>query len=316
MFKTEIKSQIDEDICILIKVKNHAFNYICECGEAKKLSVKECQDTKAIFISHTHIDHFVNFDTILRHQIGTGRKVIICGPKGLINQVQHRIKSYCWNLIEEGAISYEIREIHENNYIKKVTLNPPLWEQENEENFSSFKIFEQNEFYVEFEILDHKIDSVSYLFRAKDKTKIELDDGFKGGKWVSDLKRSYEMNTPNKIIHIDGIDYLSKNLYHMINIEKGKKVGIIMDHAATKENHQKIKTKFFKCDEVFIECFYKNEDKEFAKKNYHSYASMSGKIVKESKIKNATPVHFSRKYKKDDIEALLKEFETAQKAPN
>ncbi len=312
MFKIEVKSQQDEDICILIRVENHSFNYICDCGEARGLSVKECQDTKAIFISHTHIDHFVNFDTILRHQIGTGKNVVICGPKGIINQVQNRIKSYCWNLIEEGAISYEIREIGEGGNIKTVTLAPPLWEQVEIGESNNSTIFEQKDFYVEFEILDHKTDSISYIFKAKDKIKIELDNGFKGGKWVANLKEYYKVNNNDALIEVNGINYLSKNLFHMIKVEKGKRVGVIMDHAASIENHKKIKSRFSECDEVYIECFYKDEDRDFAEKNYHSYASMSGHIMKECKVKRAVPVHFSRKYEKNEIEQLIEQFERAK----
>ena len=179
MFQAEIKSKRDEDICILIKVENHPFNYICDCGEAKSLSVKECQNTNAIFISHTHIDHFVNFDTILRHQIGIGRNIVICGPKGIIKQVQNRVQSYCWNLIEEEAISYEIREIRNTNTIKSVTIRPPLWEQEEEKEISSVSIFEEKEFYVHYEILNHKTDSIAYAFIPHNKIKIQLSDGFK-----------------------------------------------------------------------------------------------------------------------------------------
>lgn len=312
MFKTEVKSERDEDISLLIRVDNHSFNYICDCGEAKNLTVKECQDTKAIFMSHTHIDHFVNFDTILRHQIGIGRKVVICGPQGIIDQVQNRIKSYCWNLIKEGAISYEIREILNNGEIRQVTLNPPLWEQQNETYHSNCPIFEEKEFHVEFEILDHKTESISYLFKAKDKTKIELKDGFKGGKWVADLKRFYEQNKADEAIEVNGTNYIAKNLFHMVKIEEGKKVGIILDHAANDSNHQKIRQTFFGCDEVYIECFYRDQDKEFAEKNYHSYASMSGKIMRQCEVKKAIPVHFSRKYNTQDIEELIEQFENAR----
>ncbi len=178
MFNTEIKSAIDEDICILIKPENHSYNYICDCGEAKALTVKDCQDTRAIFISHTHIDHFVNFDTILRHQIGIGKTVVICGPEGITNQVQNRIKSYCWNLIEKDTITYEIREIQENNNIKTIQLKPPLWEQEPKERITSEVVFEEKDFQVEYEILNHKTNSIAYLLKGKDKINITLKDGF------------------------------------------------------------------------------------------------------------------------------------------
>ena len=207
-------------------------------------------------------------------------------------------------------------DVSNNGNIKKITLHPPFWEQTDEENYTTSSIFEQNDFYVDFEILDHKTDSISYLFKAKNKTKIELGNSFKGGKWVAELKRAYEMNIPDAIIKIDGTRYLSTDLFHMIKVEEGKKVGVIMDHKASIENHQKIKNTYFGCDEVYIECFYRDEDKEFAEKNYHSYASLSGRIMRECKIKNAIPVHFSRKYDEIEIEQLIEQFERARKAPN
>ncbi|KXX66561.1 peptidase [Flammeovirga sp. SJP92] len=311
MFTVEVKSDRKEDICLLIKVDNHSFNYICDCGEAKALSVKECQDTNAVFLSHTHIDHFVNFDTLLRHQIGTGKKVVICGPNGIADQVQNRIKSYCWNLIEEGAITYEIREILDQQSYKSVVLKPPFWEQEVMGSFEEENIFIEKDFNVEFEILDHKTDSIAYLFKAVDKTKIVLENGFRGGKWVAELKNAFDENQAETTIQVEGKEYKAKELFPMVKKEIGEKVGIIMDHDASPENHSKILKKFGLCDEVYIECFYKDEDKELAKKNYHSYASMSGKIMKECEVKRAYPIHFSRKYKEEDIEKLIAQFEKA-----
>ncbi|WP_237274928.1 MBL fold metallo-hydrolase [Tenacibaculum ovolyticum] len=313
MFKVVIKSKEDEDISILIKVANHSYNYLCDCGEAKELTVKECQNINAIFISHTHIDHFVNFDTILRHQIGIKRKVVICGPRGIIDQVQNRIKSYCWNLIEKDAISYEVREILTKNKIKTTILNPPFWEKEEISETNSSILFKEKDFIVNFDILDHKTASICYLFKENDKTKIELNKNFKGGKWVSELKKAFETNNEGLIITVNDKNYSAKELFHMVTTQKGKKVGVIMDHSANTENHKKIKELFLNTDEIYIECFYKDEDKEFAVKNYHSYASMSGNIMKETNVKNAIPVHFSRKYSKDEILQLIKQFERAKK---
>lgn len=312
MFKAEVKSDYNEDICILIKVENHSYNYICEAGEAKKLGVKDCQNTNAIFLSHTHIDHFSNFDTILRHQIGIQRKIVICGPSGIIDQVQNRIKSYCWNLIEADSISYEVREIINPTTYKSVMLTPPLWEKEAERIVDMHAVFEEKDFVVECEILDHKTDSIAYLFKANDKTKIILPKEFKGGKWVAELKNAYDKKDNNRLIKIGDTEYKSENLFHLIKEEKGKSLGVIMDHAVSEGNHEKIKAKFQNCDEVYIECFYKDEDKEFANKNYHSYASKSGEVVRQANINKAIPVHFSRKYNEEEIDILINQFETSK----
>ncbi len=310
MFISEIKSSYEEDISILIKPDNHPWSYLCECGDAKALNVKEIQNCNAIFISHTHIDHFVNFDAVIRHQIGIQRRVIICGPKGIAKQVQSRIKSYTWNLINEDAIVYEIREMISESKFITYEITPPVWELKQLKEVNSALIFEEKSFSVSATLLDHKVPTLAYLFKEKDTLKIDLDSSnFKGGKWVKDLKTAYEQQNVNTTIIINEENYIAKDLFHLLHIQKGDSVGIIMDHAANEENHLKIKKLFFKCKKVFIESFYKNEDKELAVLNFHSYANMSGKIMKECEVENPIPVHFSRKYTENEVQELINEFE-------
>lgn len=311
MFKAEVKSKIGEDICILVNLDNHPWNYLCECGNASDLTVKDVQNSNAIFISHTHIDHFVNFDAVIRHQIGIQRRIIICGPKGIAQQVQSKLKSYTWNLIEKGAIIYEIREMLSENEINVVEVEPPLWELTEKGRLQTNVIFEEKSFFVTAILLNHKIPTLAYKFKENDTIKIDIQaSGFKGGKWVQDLKAAFEKKDSTRIVSIEGKDYHASELFHLLHVQEGDSVGIIMDHAANEENHSKIKEHFFKTRNVFIESFYKNEDREHAELNYHSYSSMSGKIMRQTQVKEAVPVHFSRKYTADDIQLLIEEFET------
>jgi len=314
MFLPELKSLPDEDICLLVKLDNHTPHYICECGDAGLLSVKDCQNTQVIFISHTHIDHFVNFDTILRHQIGIEKKVVICGPAGIAEQVHSKIKAYTWNLIEAGSIVYEVREIINEQEINIYELEPPKWELRKIGAISKNIIFDNERFQVNFTLLDHKIPSVAYLFKEMDTVKIDLSKSdFKGGVWVRELKTAFEQETPDNEIIIEGKSRLAKDLFHLLDIKKGNTLGVIMDHASSAENHAKIKALFSGCDKVFIESFYKLEDKTFAEANYHSYSQASGRIMRECAVKEAIPVHFSRKYDEEDLRLLIEEFERAYK---
>ena len=311
MFLPEVKSKVNEDISILIKLDNYSFNLICECGDASGLTVKECQNTEAIFISHTHIDHFINFDFILRHQIGIGRRIIICGPEGITQQVQSKIKGYQWNLIEENSITYEIREIKKDGHIEIAEINPPHWEIKTLENKHPDTLYKNERFRVDFVILDHKTDSIAYLFQEEDTVKIDLSKSeFKGGIWVRELKTAYEQGNETALIKIENKDYQAAELFYMLETKNGDTLGVIMDHAANVANHKKIQSIFQDCNQAFIECFYKAEDKEFAKLNFHSYSEESAKIMKACKVKTATPVHFSRKYKEEEVKVLLEEFYT------
>lgn len=310
MFRTELKSKIGEDISILVQLDNHAWNYICECGDASGLTVKEIQNTNAIFISHTHIDHFINFDTILRHQIGLQRRIVICGPKGIAQQVQSRIKGYSWNLIQKGSIVYEIRELVSAKETKVYEIEPPIWELKELKTIEGNQIFEEKSFAVTAILLDHKIPTLAYKFKEKDTIKIDIkSSGHKGGKWVQELKFAFENGNENKIISIEGEDYKALALFDAIYVQEGDSVGVIMDHAASESNHSKIIKQFKNCKKVWIESFYKKEDKELATANYHSYAAMSAKVMRLAGVGEAIPVHFSRKYNENDIKELIKEFE-------
>ncbi len=312
MFHTEVKSEVSEDICIIIKPENHSWNYICECGDARKLTVKEVQNTNAVFISHTHIDHFVNFDAIIRHQIGIQRRVVIVGPEGIANQVQAKLKSYTWNLIEKGAIVYEVREVINVNETKVYEIEPPIWELKPLSGMSGNVVFQESTFDVSWVALDHKIPTLAFRFQEKDTVKIDIQaSGFRGGKWVQELKKAFEQGLEEEIISIEGQDFAAKSLFHLLHVKEGDSVGVIMDHAAHASNHAKIKAHFEACQKVYIECFYKAEDQAQAEANFHSYSKMSGKVMQEAKVMEAIPVHFSRKYNQDQIEELVEEFDKA-----
>ena len=119
MITATLKSKLNEDICLQLNVLNHPLTYLFDCGFGSDLTVKDCRDTAAIFVSHTHIDHFVNFGQVMRHQLAIGRRVIVCGPAGLAQNVQHALLAFNWNLLQydDQAVSYEVREVHPDGRI-------------------------------------------------------------------------------------------------------------------------------------------------------------------------------------------------------
>lgn len=308
MFQATLKNLPHEDISVMITMDNHSWNYLVDCGQASQLTVRECQQIAAVFISHTHIDHFINFDEILRHQIGIGRRVVICGPEGIAKRVQSRILSYIWNLIEPGSILYEIREISEDGKIRKFELEPPAWELR-DCGLQEGPLYRSDEFQVEYVLLDHKIPTVSYLFREDDKTSINLAGaGLRGGPWVRDLKAAFEAGNPGQELEIEGQQRPAGELFHLLEVKKGDTLGVIMDHLASEENHSRIQSLFEKARKVLIECFYKDEDKENALKNFHSFASASGNIMRICEVEEAVPVHFSRRYDEAEVEEVKAAF--------
>ncbi len=302
----------DEDICLLLTFDNHKGTYVCDCGTASDLTIKECTDTNAFFISHTHIDHFINFDTFIRHQINSEFHIVLCGPQGLAKSVRSKLQAYNWNLIQdakEGAMVYEVREyIDENQYLKTL-ISSPNWEMGEPELVSDENIFHNEKFFVKALPLDHKIVSLSYRFQEFDSVSIDITKSpFKGGRWINELKEAYLSNENRRIINIEENEVEAQSLFHLLEVKKGNSLGFIMDHSPTEDNHQRIAAHFHKVDELYIESFYAHEELETALGNSHSTTGLSGKAAALAKAKKAVPLHFSRKYAKERRKELETEF--------
>lgn len=309
MIHATLKNLPNEDICIHLSVDNHPLQYLCECGSASLLTKKDCLGLGAVFISHTHIDHFVNFDTVLRHQLGSGMRVVVCGPKGIAKQLQAKLRAYNWNLIAEGELQYEVREIQSHQRIKVYQLSPPQWNLQFCETINNPVLYQNEAIEVRFTLLDHGTTSVAYSFREPDTLNFQpTESPFKPGPWIRTVKTAYLAQTPEARINIEGQEWLAGDLFHYFQLKKGHHLGIVMDHAATADNHRKILRTFQNADEVYIETYYLNQDRELALQNRHSYAAASAAIMRKAGVKKAIPVHFSRRYDEAEIAIIQEEF--------
>lgn len=312
MIEARIISKADEDICLILNFDNHRGNYVCECGTASGLTTKDCLESKAFFISHTHIDHFINFDTFIRHLIGGPFHVIICGPEGIAENLRAKLLGYNWNLIRansKGAMVFEVREFVDEQHYSKYSITSPEWELGEPEVCESPVIYQNEKFSVKALNLDHRIPSIAFRFQEHDQVKMNMDKSpYKPGKWVSQLKEAFIADDKDVLLHVDDRTKKAGSLFGLLEMKKGETLGIVMDHAGIPANHQKIADFFYEVDQLFIESFYLHEESEIALANFHSTASLSGQAAFQAKVKKATPVHFSRKYDEEERALLEKEF--------
>ena len=72
---------------------------LLDLGDTTALSPRKIQRVGHVFVSHTHIDHFVGFDRLLRLLVGREKTINLYGPSGFIDRVSHKLLGYHWNLI-------------------------------------------------------------------------------------------------------------------------------------------------------------------------------------------------------------------------
>jgi len=319
MIQASLKSRIEEDICLMIQFPNHSFYYLCDCGYASDIGIREAKNVQGFFISHTHIDHFCNFDAIMRHQLPLGRQVVICGPENIGQNVQSKLRAYNWNLIskEDQVVSYQVREVLAMSQIRIYELTAPDWELKTIDDVHSEIVFENEVFKVRYTLLDHGTPVLAYLFEEHPVIKLKKECPFPAGAWIRLLKDCYLNGKPHLTIEIEQQGtFQASDLFVYLEERQVFKLGYVVDHAISEENHQKIIAMCNGADELYIEAFYRDDERELAHKNNHSTAKASGQVARLANVKKLIPIHFSRRHQSEDarkelIEECMKAFEGA-----
>ena len=73
---------------------------IFDLGDIQVLQAGDLLKISHAFISHTHMDHFIGFDRLLRHMLGRGVRLALFGPAGFFNHVAGKLAGYAWNLVD------------------------------------------------------------------------------------------------------------------------------------------------------------------------------------------------------------------------
>jgi len=123
-----------------------------------------------IFISHTHMDHFIGFDALLRVALGRGKTLRLYGPPGLIANVQGKLQGYTWNLVDGYPLviavqEFHIRTIHSatfleaDGFVRRDAPDSPLVSPEKRH---TFRVLDDPMFTVQAVALNHRIPSLAY----------------------------------------------------------------------------------------------------------------------------------------------------------
>jgi len=61
---------------------------IFDLGDITGLPPKDLLKISHVFVTHTHMDHFIGFDRLLRTLLGRQKNLALIGPEGFIKNVE------------------------------------------------------------------------------------------------------------------------------------------------------------------------------------------------------------------------------------
>jgi ribonuclease Z len=296
---------------------------IFDMGDIHTVSAKDILKISHAFITHTHMDHFVGFERLLRLFLGREKVIRLYGPKGFIKNVEGKLAGYSWNLVSnfQNQLVLNITEVrHKYLLTNRYTC---------QEGFSPFRrrpfkhrfnniLLDEHGLTVSTVQLDHEIPCLGFSIQEQFHINILKDRleklGLEIGPWIKDFKRALykniDLDTPFDVKsggpNIKKSQFVLGDLKDEIAIiTPGQKITYIVDAAYTEDNARKIIAFAKDSDHLFIEAAFLEKHMDTAKQKHHLTARQAGRLAGEARVKQFTPFHFSPRYKGE--EHLLKE---------
>lgn len=282
-----------------------------DLGSTQSLAARDILKTSDIFITHTHVDHFIGFDNVLRTSLKKEKPLRLYGPKGFTDCVEGKLRSYTWNLTGDYPLDIIVLEVLEDSIQKTVFKAKKSFRPEHSgsEPFNGI-LLEDSLFRVSSAILDHQIPCLAFSLEEAchiniDKVKLSRLD-LPVGPWLGDLKRAIRENRQEDIFTINGKTFTFSEVREVAEISKGQKISYVVDVLGSPENRGKIIKLVRGSDILYIETFFLNKDRDRAQDRYHLTAKEAGKIAREAGVGRLEAIHFSPRYM-NEAEQLLQE---------
>jgi ribonuclease Z len=286
-----------------------------DMGDLSRLPARKLLRVSHIFVSHTHLDHFIGFDQLVRVCLGRDKTLHLYGPPGFVDQVWHRLAAYTWNLVENYPTDFTViaAEAHPDGKGLKAEFHcrngfPP--ERVSSETFHDGVLHDEETFRVRSVFLDHRIPCMAFALEEKQHVNIMKNRlagmGLKVGSWLTGLKQAVLREEPDNFVvrawwreqqgPVERFISLGELKKEILMIVPGQKIAYVTDAVYTPDNAEKIIALAEKADYLFIEATFVQAEVERAAERKHLTACQAGSLARRAGAARVVPFHFSPRY--------------------
>jgi len=285
---------------------------IFDLGDINSLAAKDVLKISHAFVSHTHMDHFIGFDRLLRLSLGREKNISLYGPPGFLKNVAGKLAGYAWNLADKYnyPLSLQITEVHPQHTLcrkyhcakKFQSAQDPV-----KQPFSGI-LYQEPAFEVSAVILDHNIPCLGFSIKERFHVNIIKNGlenlGLSPGPWLTEFKQAlYNQVDPTANFEVKSDRRKTARQFSLgaltdkiARITPGQKITYITDVVDSAANSEKIVEIAKGSDHLFIEAVFLDQDRELAEKKHHLTARRAGQLAALAQVKQFTVFHFSPRY--------------------
>jgi ribonuclease Z len=282
-----------------------------DLGRLDRFPAAEILKLTHVFVSHTHIDHFIGFDRLIRLFLGREATVTLFGPPGIIRNVSGKLAGYTWNLIEGYPFVLDVHEVYPDR-IERVRFRATTafaLEPAGAQPFTG-TLHEDATLTVRAVHLDHRIPCLGFALAEKSHLNVRRDElerlGAPAGPWLNQLKDAIRAGqSGNAVITARWsqagserrVDFTLAELRDCLVVETpGQKLAYVVDTVFSKDNVAKIVALADNADVFFCESLFLDADREQAVKRHHLTARQAGTLARLAGVKRLEVFHFSPRY--------------------
>ena len=317
-FSSILVNDVFGDPGLFVEVRWSKRAFLFDLGDNHALGPTRLLRANDIFISHTHMDHFIGFDALLRVALGRGKTLRLYGPPGLIANVEGKLHGYTWNLVDGYPLSITVQEFrsdeiraatfHATNGFQRqdepdATLAPGLTD-------GSFIVLRDPMFTVQATALNHRIPSFAYALQEQFHVNVNKERlhaaGLPVGYWLKEVKQYLWQGRPDDFRFIATLYHehhreerefvLGEIRERFVTITRGQKIVYVVDARYDEDNERKIVELARGADIFYCEAPYLDRDADKARDRYHLTARQAGIMAKKAGVRELVVFHFSPRY--------------------
>lgn len=293
-----------------------------DLGDIRNLAPRKILRLSQVFVSHAHMDHFMGFDWLLRISLGREKALHLFGPARFLEQVEHKLAAYTWNLVENYSSDFTlvVTEIAREGLARRAEFHCQAAfrrEGERELALADGVLVDEEAFRVRCAVLDHKTPCLGFVLEEKAHVNVWknrlAEMGLPLGPWLRELKmavlRGERDDSLFRVWWQEGGQIHETHLplgrlkAEVLRIVAGQKIGYVTDLAYHPDNVRKVAELVRGSDLLFIEAGFLQQDAGRAAEKYHLTAWQAAAIARQAGARSVVPFHFSPCY--SGREALL-----------
>lgn len=296
---------------LYVLLRNLGRAVLFDLGDLGPLTTADLLKVGHVFVSHTHMDHFVGFDRLLRAILGRDADVALYGPPGFIENARGKLAGYTWNLTGDYPMAITVHEVRPDRVERLRLRAATAFAPEPLEPLPFDGVLAETEDWtVRAARLDHRIPCLAFALEESTRLAVRPERlremNIPAGPWLRELKDAIRADAPPEtpiVARWRDADGSHERAFRLGDLRErlileapGARVAYVTDAVFHRENVEKIVELARGADVLFCESLFLDVDRDQAAMRRHLTARQAGTLARLAGVGRLETFHYSPRY--------------------